>query len=67
MCASDVHTINAGWGEAPLPLCVGHEVIGKVVKVGSSVSTVKVGDRVGIGAQVGADMTCVNCMNGVFF
>ena len=32
-----------------MPLCVGHEVIGKAIKVGDKVSTVKVGDRVGVG------------------
>lgn len=64
VCASDVHTISGGWGESiPLPLCVGHEVIGKVVKVGSKVTKVKVGDRAGIGAQIGADLTCDQCKN----
>lgn len=62
VCASDVHTITGGWGDdIPLPLCVGHEVIGKVVRVGSKVTRVKVGDRAGIGAQIGADLTCGNC------
>ncbi|KAG2169136.1 NADPH-dependent medium chain alcohol dehydrogenase [Aureobasidium pullulans] len=61
VCASDLHTITGGWGDAPLPLCVGHEVIGKVVKVGDKVSNCKVGDRVGVGAQIGADLTCDNC------
>lgn len=62
VCASDIHTITGGWGEdIPLPLCVGHEVIGKVVKVGSKVTKVKVGDRAGIGAQIGADLTCGQC------
>jgi alcohol dehydrogenase (NADP+) len=62
VCASDVHTITGGWNEdIPLPLCVGHEIIGKVVKVGSKVKDIKVGDRVGVGAQVGADLTCNNC------
>lgn len=62
VCASDIHTITGGWGEdVPLPLCVGHEIIGKVVKVGSKVTRVKVGDRAGIGAQIGADLTCNNC------
>ncbi|KAJ4368971.1 hypothetical protein N0V83_006053 [Neocucurbitaria cava] len=62
VCASDVHTITGGWGDdIPLPLCVGHEVIGKVVKVGSKVTKVKVGDRAGIGAQIGADLTCGQC------
>jgi alcohol dehydrogenase (NADP+) len=62
VCASDVHTITGGWGEdIPLPLCVGHEVIGKVVKVGSKVKDLKVGDRAGVGAQIGADLNCANC------
>ncbi|KAF2017093.1 GroES-like protein [Aaosphaeria arxii CBS 175.79] len=62
VCASDVHTITGGWGEdIPLPLCVGHEIIGKAVKVGPKVTTIKVGDRVGLGAQKGADLTCAQC------
>lgn len=62
VCASDVHKINGGWGrDIPLPLCVGHEIIGKVVKVGPKVTTLKVGDRAGVGAQVGADLTCALC------
>ncbi|KAL8702925.1 MAG: hypothetical protein Q9201_003905 [Fulgogasparrea decipioides] len=61
VCGSDVHTINGGWGGAPMPLCVGHEVIGKAVKVGDKVTTVKVGDRVGVGAQVWACLECKPC------
>ncbi|KAF2190821.1 GroES-like protein [Zopfia rhizophila CBS 207.26] len=62
VCASDVHKINGGWGEdIPLPLCVGHEIIGKAVKVGPKVKDIKVGDRVGVGAQISADLTCAVC------
>ncbi|KAI9718650.1 MAG: hypothetical protein M1828_006658 [Chrysothrix sp. TS-e1954] len=61
VCGSDVHTITGGWGETPLPLCVGHEVIGRAIKVGKGVTTVQVGDRVGVGAQIQADLTCGNC------
>ncbi|KAF2858136.1 NADPH-dependent medium chain alcohol dehydrogenase [Piedraia hortae CBS 480.64] len=61
VCASDLHTITGGWGECPLPLCVGHEIIGRAVKVGNDVKTIKVGDRVGVGAQIKADLTCTNC------
>ncbi|RDW89185.1 GroES-like protein [Coleophoma cylindrospora] len=63
VCGSDVHTITGGWGDlSTSPLCVGHEVIGKVVKVGKACKTgVKVGDRVGVGAQVQACMQCGNC------
>lgn len=61
VCGSDVHTINGGWGGAPMPLCVGHEVIGKAVKIGDGVKTVKVGDRVGVGAQIWACLECKPC------
>jgi len=61
VCGSDVHTITGGWGDCPLPICVGHEVIGKAVKVGKDVKSIKVGDRVGCGAQIGADLDCGNC------
>jgi Zn-dependent alcohol dehydrogenase len=40
VCGSDVHTITGGWGDAPMPICVGHEVIGRAVKVGSKVKSV---------------------------
>ncbi|KAK3673003.1 hypothetical protein LTR78_007114 [Recurvomyces mirabilis] len=62
VCGSDIHTITGGWGDCPLPICVGHEIVGRAIKVGDGVKTgIKVGDRVGAGAQIGADLTCVNC------
>ncbi|MCJ1413367.1 hypothetical protein MMC19_007472 [Ptychographa xylographoides] len=63
VCGSDVHTITGGWGDVSdnLPLTVGHEVVGKAVKVGSKVSTIKVGDRVGVGAQIWACLKCPQC------
>lgn len=61
VCGSDVHTITGGWGEAHLPLCVGHEVVGKAIKVGDKVTSVKVGDRVGVGAQIWACLECKIC------
>ena len=61
VCGSDVHSITGGWGEVPLPICVGHEVIGKAVKVGDKVTSCKVGDRVGVGAQIWSCMKCKQC------
>jgi threonine dehydrogenase-like Zn-dependent dehydrogenase len=62
VCGSDVHTITGGWGDLSVtPLCVGHEIIGKVIAVGKEVTTCKVGDRVGVGAQVQSCMQCKNC------
>lgn len=63
VCGSDVHTVNAGWGKPDLPVIPGHEIVGTVVKVGEDVSSqYKVGDRVGVGAQVGACLECETCL-----
>lgn len=46
-----MHTITGGWGEQKFPLCVGHEIVGVALRVGEKVTLVKVGQRVGVGAQ----------------
>ena len=52
ICGSDLHTLRSGWGETLYPCCVGHEIVGKAVRVGSKAEGgIKVGDRVGVGAQ----------------
>ncbi|KLO17374.1 GroES-like protein [Schizopora paradoxa] len=62
VCGSDVHTITSGWGGIETPLVVGHEIVGKAVRVGSKVSSgIKVGDRVGVGAQVASCYDCKCC------
>ncbi|KIY42983.1 GroES-like protein [Fistulina hepatica ATCC 64428] len=61
VCGSDVHTITGGWGKCNLPICVGHEIVGHVVKAGPKVTLAKVGDRVGVGAQVWACLKCEVC------
>ena len=66
VCGSDVHTVTGGWGDAPTPLCVGHEIVGKAVKVGSKVKDVKVGDRVGSGWHGGHCGRCKSCGVGKF-
>ncbi|BFZ56310.1 hypothetical protein PYCC9005_003355 [Savitreella phatthalungensis] len=72
ICASDLHTITGGWSsEVPVPLCVGHEIVGKAIEVGSKVDEFKVGDRVGVGAQIAAclgnnpdNKKCPGCSSG---
>ncbi|KAK9451979.1 chaperonin 10-like protein [Limtongia smithiae] len=51
ICGSDLHTLRSGWGPSIYPCCVGHEIIGHVVRVGKNVTKFKIGDRVGVGAQ----------------
>jgi alcohol dehydrogenase (NADP+) len=63
---SDIHTLRSGWGQTDYPQCVGHEITGTAVRVGSAVKHVKVGDRVGVGAQASACLKpdCYDCSNG---
>ena len=64
VCGSDHHGSTGLWGEQQYPYVAGHEVIGRVVKVGPKCdSGLKVGDRVGIGAQVWSCMECKRCKN----
>ncbi|KAK0631065.1 chaperonin 10-like protein [Bombardia bombarda] len=63
VCGSDVHTISGGWGEQHFPLAVGHEIVGTAIRVGPKVSLVKVGQRVGVGAQSYACLECRQCKN----
>ncbi|WOO80960.1 NADP-dependent alcohol dehydrogenase 6 [Vanrija pseudolonga] len=64
VCGSDHHTISGGWGPWETQFVVtGHEVVGRVVEVGSAVTQFKVGQRVGVGAQVGSCGNCKWCKN----
>jgi D-arabinose 1-dehydrogenase-like Zn-dependent alcohol dehydrogenase len=61
VCGSDIHTLRSGWGPSDYPLVVGHEIIGKVTKVGRDVTDFKIGDRVGVGAQSECCESCRPC------
>ena len=64
MCGSDLHTLRSGWGETGYPCCVGHEIVGKAVRVGSRAEGgIKIGDRVGVGAQSSSCLMpdCAEC------
>jgi len=56
ICASDIHTAFGGWGHVEYPIIVGHEIVGTASAVGKNVKDIKVGDRVGCGAQCGSCM-----------
>lgn len=51
VCASDISHLRSSWKPAGYPIVVGHEIVGHVVRVGSQVHNIKLGDRVGVGAQ----------------
>ncbi|MFE7224163.1 NAD(P)-dependent alcohol dehydrogenase [Nocardioides sp. NPDC057577] len=64
ICHSDIHTVNGDWGPQPFPVVPGHEIVGRVTEVGSSVTKHKVGDRVGVGCFVNSCRECDHCLNG---
>ncbi|MGQ0791404.1 MAG: alcohol dehydrogenase catalytic domain-containing protein [Nitrosopumilaceae archaeon] len=68
VCHSQLHGIEGDWkdlGIPPiLPTVPGHEVVGKVVKIGKNVTKFKVGDRVGISPLLESCMKCQYCKEG---
>jgi len=64
ICHSDLSMIDNEWGFASFPLVPGHEAAGTVAAVGERVTTLKVGDRVGLGWHAGACMSCPQCLSG---
>lgn len=63
VCHSDIHQVNNDWGGAIFPIVPGHEVVGKVAKVGSSVTKFKEGDLVAVGCMVDSCQHCNPCKN----
>lgn len=61
VCASDLHTLRSGWGATDYPQVVGHEIVGVAVRVGKNVPHVKIGQRVGVGAQADSCRSCGEC------
>ncbi|KAF6163386.1 hypothetical protein GIB67_029235 [Kingdonia uniflora] len=61
VCHSDLHSIKNDWGDALYPIVPGHEIVGKVTKVGTNVEKFKVGDHVGVGVIVGSCGNCETC------
>ncbi len=64
ICHSDMHMVNNDWGMAIFPMVPGHEIIGRVIAVGSDVKKYKVGDNVAVGCLVDSCMVCDQCRNG---
>ena len=64
ICHSDVAMIDNDWGFSSYPLVPGHEVIGTVAAVGSGVTQLKPGQRVGVGWSCGSCGVCEWCRSG---
>lgn len=64
ICHSDLSVIDNEWGVTSYPVVPGHEVSGVVAAVGAHVTSLSVGQKVGLGWHSGYCGTCGECMNG---
>jgi uncharacterized zinc-type alcohol dehydrogenase-like protein len=68
ICHSDLHSVRNEWSEfmaTNYPIVPGHEIVGRVAKVGSAVTKYKPGDLAAVGCMVDSDRTCPNCKDGL--
>ncbi|MDB5127647.1 MAG: hydroxyacid dehydrogenase [Mucilaginibacter sp.] len=61
VCHSDLHQIKNDWFPGIFPMVPGHEIVGRVTKVGDHVKNFKVGDLAGTGCMVDSCQVCENC------
>jgi uncharacterized zinc-type alcohol dehydrogenase-like protein len=67
VCHSDLHQVRNEWQSimpTVYPCVPGHEIVGRVVKVGSAVKKFKEGDIAAVGCMVDSDRECENCRAG---
>jgi alcohol dehydrogenase (NADP+) len=65
VCHSDLHTARNEWKNTFYPTVPGHEIVGRVVAVGTSVTRFKVGDLAGVGCLVDSCGRCASCGDGL--
>jgi uncharacterized zinc-type alcohol dehydrogenase-like protein len=64
VCHSDLHTVRSEWAGTVYPVVPGHEIVGRVVTVGSDVTRFKPGDLAAVGCMVDSCRTCPDCRDG---
>lgn len=64
ICHSDLSMIDNEWGASSYPFVPGHEVVGSIVRMGSQVRGLELGQLVGVGWYKGSCMHCSSCMSG---
>lgn len=65
VCHSDLHTARDEWGGTLYPCVPGHEIVGKVRRIGKKVTKFKAGDTVGVGCMVNSCGKCDCCRQGL--
>lgn len=65
VCHSDLHQVQNDWFPGIFPMVPGHEIVGRIIKVGDHVKNFKVGELAGIGCMVDSCQICENCKDGL--
>lgn len=65
VCHSDLHTAKGEWGGSQYPVVPGHEIVGRIIKVGAQVKNFKVGEIAGVGCMVDSCQSCPSCSEGL--
>jgi len=65
VCHSDLHTARGEWPGTRYPCVPGHEIVGRVARVGGQVSKFRAGDLVGVGCLVDSCRVCPSCKEGL--
>jgi uncharacterized zinc-type alcohol dehydrogenase-like protein len=65
VCHSDLHTARNEWQNTVYPCVPGHEIVGRVVRIGNAVKKFKPGDIAAVGCLVDACRTCPSCRAGL--
>ena len=64
ICHTDVHIVRNEWHGTTYPCVPGHEILGRVVKVGAHVKKFRAGDLAAVGCLVDSCRACENCRDG---
>ena len=65
ICHSDIHQARDEWGGSKFPMVPGHEIVGRVTRVGAAVTRFKAGDLAGVGCMVDSCRDCGPCKKGL--
>ena len=65
ICHSDIHQARDEWGGSIFPMVPGHEIVGRVARVGSAVKRLNVGELAGVGTMVDSCRVCGSCKEGL--
>ncbi len=65
VCHSDLHTVRNEWGGTIYPCVPGHEIVGRITRVGDHVKKYKEGDLAGVGCLVDSCRECNSCKDGL--